>query len=290
MSKAGELRSLSLSDGRLMSYREYGDPQGSPVINCHGGLLSGCDIAPAHSAAERLGLRLISPDRPGIGLSTPDPSRTTGAWAADVAELLADLNLSEAAAFGWSLGGQYALGLAALIPQVKHAVVVAGTPELDEELLAQLNGVDRTLVSLARRQPLLLRVATVAASGLARFAPVLVIKATEATVSPPDRAALESWPPAEFAACMTNALRQADGIVVEYQAESRPWGFALEDVSCTVTLWQGTEDQLVPPQWVDILARKLPQARVNKVPGAGHLLAYQRWDEVLSSVALPRSS
>lgn len=286
MTEVGELRSLQLTDGRLLSYREYGAADGFPVINCHGGLLCGSDIAPAHGAAETLGLRLISPDRPGIGYSTVAPGRTTGSWAADVTQLLDHLQLRDVAAYGWSLGGQYALALAALVPEVKRVVVVAGTPELDDELLAQLNRLDRTLVGMAKNQPLLMRTLTAATGTLAHHLPELLAKATDANLSPSDREALEDWPASAFAACMAHALRQSEGMVEEYLVESRPWGFTLDQVRVPATLWQGTEDQLVPPQWVEILAAALPDARVNVVAGAGHFVAYDRWAEVLAG-ALP---
>lgn len=289
MTEVGEVRGLQLTDGRLLSYREYGASDGFPVINCHGGLLCGSDIAPAHGAAEALGLRLISPDRPGIGYSTMAPGRTTGSWAADVTQLLAHLQLSDVAAYGWSLGGQYALALAALVPEVKRVVVVAGTPELNDELLAHLNRLDRTLVGLAKNQPLLMRTLTAATGTLAQHLPDLVVKAMDANLSPSDSEALERWPANEFAACMAHALRQSEGMVEEYLVESRPWGFTLDQVRAPATLWQGAEDQLVPPEWVNVLAEALPDARVHTVAGAGHFLANERWTEVLSGT-LPGNS
>lgn len=287
--KGGELKSLHLTDGRLMSYREYGDPQGRPVINCHGGLVCGSDIAPAHDTALSLGLRLISADRPGIGYSSQAPGRTTAAWADDVAELITTLNLSSVSAFGWSLGGQYALALAARLPKLERVVVVAGTPELDPDLIVQLNRMDRTLVSMAQAQPSLMRAMMGAVGGLAHYLPTVVTSAAQANLSPSDRAGLAAWTAGEFAACMHHALRQPQGVVEEYLVESRPWGFSTSEVAVPVTLWQGTEDRLVPPGWVDILAGSLPHAVVNAVAGAGHFLAYQRWEQVLAG-ALPNDS
>ena len=57
---------LTLSGGRTLSYAVYGDPAGSPVLNCHGGLVSGHDVSPADEIARDLELCVISPDRPGI--------------------------------------------------------------------------------------------------------------------------------------------------------------------------------------------------------------------------------
>jgi hypothetical protein len=53
------VRSVPLADGRVLAYREFGDPEGSPVVNCHGGLVCGLDVAPFDAAARAGGLRLI---------------------------------------------------------------------------------------------------------------------------------------------------------------------------------------------------------------------------------------
>ena len=84
---------IATPDGRLVAYREFGDPDGVPVVNCHGGLLCGLDVEPADSTARRMGIRLISPDRPGVGFSTNVPNRTTADWAGDVAALADALDL-----------------------------------------------------------------------------------------------------------------------------------------------------------------------------------------------------
>ena len=80
-------RSVTLPDGRELAYEEYGDRGGEPVLSFHGGLSSRLDAAPAHQAALDLGVRLLSPDRPGIGRSTYQPGRRLLDWPADVAAL-----------------------------------------------------------------------------------------------------------------------------------------------------------------------------------------------------------
>ena len=66
---------VTLPDGRTLAYEEYGDPDGRPVLSFHGGLSSRLDAAPADQAALTLGVRIVSPDRPGMGLSTYQPGR-----------------------------------------------------------------------------------------------------------------------------------------------------------------------------------------------------------------------
>ena len=64
-------RVMRLSDGRTLGYSDLGDPAGFPVVYCHGGLSSRVDAGSADSPARAAGIRLLAPDRPGIGLSTP---------------------------------------------------------------------------------------------------------------------------------------------------------------------------------------------------------------------------
>jgi hypothetical protein len=76
---------VRLRDGRSLGFAQYGRPDGVVVVNAHGGLVGRLDVAAAAPFAERAGVRLISPDRPGIGLSDPLPGRTMLDWAVDVA-------------------------------------------------------------------------------------------------------------------------------------------------------------------------------------------------------------
>src|SRR5262245_16896963 len=75
---------LRLRDGRLVGYAVFGPAEGRPVIACHG--TPGCRLMlrAAAAGAQRLGLRIIAPDRPGYGLSEPRRGRSIAEWAADV--------------------------------------------------------------------------------------------------------------------------------------------------------------------------------------------------------------
>ena len=105
--------SVPLPDGRVLAYEEYGVPTGFPILSFHGGLSSRLDAAPAHEAAVATGVRLIAPDRPGMGLSTYQPGRRLLDWPADVAHLADALGIERFAVMGWSAGGPYAAVCAA---------------------------------------------------------------------------------------------------------------------------------------------------------------------------------
>jgi len=268
--------SITLADGRALAYREYGDPEGSPVVNCHGGLLSGLDVAPFDDAARALGLRLVSPDRPGIGASASSPDRTTADWAADVRGLLDGLGIDRAAAFGWSMGGQYALACGALLAdRVDRVVVVAGCLPLDDDdTFGALNAMDRRLTRLAQHHPHVASDVFRSLGEVARHRPEAWAHMTTRGAVPEEGQALDALPDPGIAAAAALALEHGDGMVEEYVAWARPWGFALGAVAVPVTIHQGTDDELVPPAWAQTLADGIPDARLESHEGAGHFLTY----------------
>lgn len=117
---------IQLTDG-LLACLELGDSRGVPVFYCHGFPGSRFEARLAAGAARRLGIRVLAPDRPGLGASTYLTGCTIGDWAADVTELADRMALERFALLGVSGGGPYALACAARILQrVRAVAVVAG--------------------------------------------------------------------------------------------------------------------------------------------------------------------
>jgi pimeloyl-ACP methyl ester carboxylesterase len=75
---------ISDNAGATVGYYEYGDPQGKPVLVFHGTPACGAGFAFAHAAAGERRLRLIAPDRPGIGRSSRRVSWMVGDYPAMV--------------------------------------------------------------------------------------------------------------------------------------------------------------------------------------------------------------
>ncbi len=121
---------IVLDDGRRLGYAEYGDPDGVPVMSFHGGLSSRLDAAPADGACRALGIRLVSPDRPGMGLSDFQTGRTLLDWPADVVALADRLGLGRFGAVGWSAGGPYVAACGYAIPErlTVGAMVASAVP------------------------------------------------------------------------------------------------------------------------------------------------------------------
>ena len=274
---------IELRDGRTLGFTIYGDPSGSPVINCHGGLLSGHDVSPADELARSLGVCLVSPDRPGIHRTSRLAGHGVLPWVrADLVPLLDYLELGTISVMGWSEGGQYALAAGFALPQrVTKCAVLAGCPPLDNpETFKELNRLDHTLALLARRAPLLLRTFAAGIRQLARHSPGMLTRsslrgqpvAEAASVKNEDR-----WLPTT----MGEGTANSQGIVDEYRAFVAPWGFELEDLSVPVRIFQGTADPLVPESWGRLLADRIPTASLTLFPAEGHFIAVTRRRDAL---------
>src|SRR4051812_29914311 len=100
---------LKLSDGRKLSYIEYGEPKGRPVIFSHGFSDSSLIRNPDETLVKNLGLRVIAADQPGVGESSPLPGRKMVDWGKDMAELADHLGLDKFSVVGHSGGGPHAL-------------------------------------------------------------------------------------------------------------------------------------------------------------------------------------
>jgi pimeloyl-ACP methyl ester carboxylesterase len=265
--------SVTLPDGRVLAYEEYGDPAGFPVLSFHGGLSSRLDAAPAHEAAVAKGIRLVSPDRPGMGLSSYQPGRRLIDWPADVAHLTEALGIELFAVMGWSAGGAYAAVCAAKMGQrVTATALLSSAVPLD--LYGTTRGLtieDRALLFLTRRTPwlasTLLKVSIVNASNARLFRAVL------RSFPPADRTVLREWGPPDLAlAFVREALHQGtEGCVQDYRIFGDPWGFSLEEISVPVHIWEGGDDRTGPPGYRAFLKQHIPQASVTVVPGEGHL-------------------
>ena len=114
-------------------WSEHGAVDGKPVVFFHGWPSSRMLGSAWQSAAARRGWRVITPDRPGLGKSPPQPGRRFGDWPATLEALLDELGIERCPVIGMSGGGPYALVSAARLPgRVAAAVVISGAPPLDD--------------------------------------------------------------------------------------------------------------------------------------------------------------
>ncbi|KAJ4301789.1 hypothetical protein N0V90_003883 [Kalmusia sp. IMI 367209] len=103
--------------GRIISFSEVGDPQGFAVFVCVGMGLTRYVMAFYDQLALTLKLRLITPDRPGIGGSQVDPNGTPLSWPDDVLVICQTLKITKFSLLAHSAGAVYALATSLRMPQ-----------------------------------------------------------------------------------------------------------------------------------------------------------------------------
>lgn len=105
-----DTETFTLNNGDTLSFSTCGAPNASPLFYFHGQTGSRLQSLGFAESANNLGLRIICPDRPGIGLSTFNPRRRLLDYPAQIAQLARHLGLESYRVMGGSGGGPYALG------------------------------------------------------------------------------------------------------------------------------------------------------------------------------------
>src|SRR5256885_950349 len=119
-------RLIELEDGAVIAYEEYGDTNGVPVIFCHGWPSSRTMARLTDEPARDLGVRIISPDRPGISGSSLHPDRKLSDWPCIVERIVEHLGIREFRMLAISGGAPYAYATAVALPQRVQAIAIVG--------------------------------------------------------------------------------------------------------------------------------------------------------------------
>lgn len=265
---------LVLPDGRYLAYDTYGDPAGRPVLYCHGFPTSHHEARLVEEAARRQGFRVVAPDRPGYGGSSPRAMAGVVDWVDDAAALLDELAWSRVAVIGVSGGGPYALACAARLSQRVAAVVLVGAlgPVGEAAVRGAMNPVARLGFRLTGVAPAVLAgLFSTVGRLLARW-PALLRWGLGMAAPAADRRVLARAD--VLGALVDGALGGLGGgggaAVAELARYARPWGFELAAVGQAVQLWHGTADGVVPVHHARRLAAGLPYVTPHLLVGEGH--------------------
>jgi pimeloyl-ACP methyl ester carboxylesterase len=275
---------VEASDGRRLAVVERGDPGGLPVVFHHGTPGSRLGRHPDEAVYE--GVRAIFYDRPGYGGSDALPGRSVATAAADTSAIVDALGVDRFAVEGGSGGGPHALACGALLGErvTKVAVVVGAAPSDDPDLdwMSGMNDLNRAEVAAALEGPLALEAFLQRFASQALTNPDAVIEEIAASVPEADQAVMaRPVVRAILAEALAESVRQGvGGWADDDLAFVKPWGFDLSEVKQEVRLWQGELDVLVPRAHAEYLESKLPHARFDLVPHAGHMLIDQIPDVV----------
>jgi pimeloyl-ACP methyl ester carboxylesterase len=277
-------------NGAAVAFSEYGDPRGAPVFFCHGWPSSRTMAELTDEAARDLGLRIISPDRPGIRDSKFHPDRTLLDWPPLLSELSTHLQIDTFKILAISGGAPYAYAAAWMIPERVEAIaVVSGAPPIAElEDRRGLLTLYNRMLALRGSRPGMLRILFHLARPFAsmklpiRLRPLLlrVLQPCDANVLRDSKS---------FEACFESARQawrsSAAGVMTDAEIYAKPWGFPLEEVRVPVRLWHGKKDRTFSFRLAEQIATRLPNCEFRLVEDAGHYsLPIRHTHEILADL------
>ena len=226
-------RFLQYKNGNTLSYAEYGDKNGYPLLVQHG-LIASINDYHLFDSLIQAGIRVICMARPGYGESSPYPMSQVAEWG-EVASILADeLGLSQFDVLGMSSGAPYSYAIGYKLPhKLRHIFIFSGIPALyDERVLA--------------------------------FWPYPINK--DASITELEQLAKELF----FSNLCPEALLQDDiqdsmrhncfGIALDFRLRCNRWGFLLWEVKQTVYMQHSRTDNFAP---AEITAKLLPNCHLE---------------------------
>ncbi len=282
---------IRVSRGRVLGYAAFGDPEGRLVLWHHGtpGARRQIPVL-ARRSAERLGIHLVSVERPGVGDSTDHRYRSIRDWAPDAAAVADHLGHEQFAVVGLSGGGPYALACAHELPERVRAVGLLGSvcPVVGPDTVPGASIVDLAVRFQCLLQPL--RSVATPALWLAvqPFLPAThPILALYASRMPPGDRVVFAQPEVEAMVIddIVNATRTRFGAVAHDVALfGRDWGFSIGDVGVPVVWWHGEDDNIIPVDHARRTSELLPTCRLEVRPGESHIGAFAIADVVLETL------
>jgi pimeloyl-ACP methyl ester carboxylesterase len=268
---------VQLQSDAVVAVHEYGDANGVPVIFCHG-WPSSCTMAQlTDKPARDLGIRIISPDRPGISGSSLQPNRKLADWPRILERIADHAGVHKFRMLAISGGAPYAYASATVMPGRVEAIAIASgaTPIAEAANMDGLLRLYRWMLALYKTRPQLLRSLFHLARPIlslrspVRFRP-LILKLL--MLQPCDAESLRDA--AAFEAIFESQRRawrgSAEGVMADARIYAEPWGFSLEDVRVPVRLWHGKQDRAFSVRLAEEVGKQLPNCEARFIDNAGH--------------------
>jgi pimeloyl-ACP methyl ester carboxylesterase len=273
---------ITLRDGRTLAYTVLGaaDQRVKVAVYFHGAPTSRLDLVEADARFAEAGVRVVCPDRPGYGGSSPMPGRTMVDPVHDVVTLAERLGLDGFAAVGLSSGGPYALACAALLGErVGTAAVVAGVSDfgwggawhgyVEHECEMMRQPSEAAAVTFCE--------ARFGADGMGFLGDDAPSRDAGATTSGSRRGG--------FFLSIVEAFRQGvGGYAQDVWVQGRRWPFDPATITAPVRIFHGDADPVVPLAHARHTASLVPGAHLEVWPGFTHSEACSRAPDVVVSL------
>jgi len=279
---------IILRDKRKLGFAEYGDPNGFPIVYCHGSQSSRLEMHYDMTFARKNNLRIITIDRPGHGLSDFNPEGSILSFSKDVLELMDYLKTAKFSVACMSAGAPFALGIAYRFPErVNRVAIISGFAPYNSESKKHLSKDVRTMLKLAKSFPFLLKSLLKIQVKQLRKNPDKALKGCLKIMSEPDQKVLENKAVLKIIKNMFSEAFRNGGEGVGYEISKilvQDWNFKLYDINVPVTFWQGEKDNNVPLEWAKLMQNTVPNSELKLYPNEGHLIIFNHAEEIFKNL------
>jgi len=284
---------LTLPDGRKLAYAEFGKTDGYPVLYFHAAPSSRLEpMFLGDDIFSKFGLRVICPDRPGMGQSDFQSHRGFSDWPKDMIILADEMGLNRFSVLGVSGGGGYAAVCAAKIPERLCKVVIAsGAWWIDSEAVNSIGFPMNLQWQLTKHAPILLPLMLKMMIKMMSQPPKdgfdqdsvppnnIMPAADHAVMAQPGRIAINQQ-------VLSEVMRQGSkGSVWDMRLYVREWDFDPAEIQIPLTLFHGEQDRNFPLALVQRMANSLPCVQLITYPEDGHISTYvNHFDEIAKAL------
>ena len=284
-----ETKLHTLSDGRILAYSEFGDPNGIALFYAHGSPGSRLEGELYHEKAAEYGFRFIATDRPGFGQSTLKKDRVLLDYPKDISELADALGIEKFGVTGHSGGGAHTTVCAYSIPErLLFNIPLAGYTNFAElPGAANMLGTkaDQMSVGLSQKHPRLFKLFFDMMAFSAKHMPEIYFKEVAKVGNEADRK-ITANPifKAHLIADQQEAMvNGGEGVTVDAAIHYLDWGFRLAEIKNKVIIFHGDEDTMVPLQFAQHLAENIPNSELHVLAGEGHLFPWTHQDMIFKT-------
>lgn len=273
---------LMLADGRQFCWFESGPKTGFPVVFCTGAGMSG-NLGFGLDLLEKFNIRLIVPERAGLGDSTFDAQKSLKSSAMDVQALLEHQAIQQFALIGFSQGAVFAMAVAHYCQPIllsivsgqdqfeypaTRAILTADVVNMQEQALNSPNHLSDWLLK------------NVTGEWLLAF--ILNCSAEVDQQLYNEEHFLEA-----YSQCIQRAFAQGNqGYVQDLLIALQKWGFTPEDIHVPASLWYGKLDMSTvhSPDFGKTLASRFPNCQHHLLHDEGGSLLWTQAEAILADI------
>jgi pimeloyl-ACP methyl ester carboxylesterase len=254
-------RSIRYKNGSSLSYADFGDQQGYPILIQHG-LIASINDYQLFDRLIEAGMRLIGIARPGYGESSPYRMNNLAEWGDIVAALVAELGLSRFDILGISSGAPYSYAIGYRLPdKTRNIFILSGIPALyDDDILASWPYGVKKNASLAELEEL--------------------AKDLFFSDLPPEALGQDD--------VKDSMMNNCFGIAQDLKLRVLDWGFCLPEITGKVYIQHSKTDTNVPFVTAEMTAKLLPNCRLE-VKESGEHFSSEILDDFIKVVMLEHS-